>query len=292
MKAEKTVKIHGLISGNDFDLSIDPGVKPNTPMRGIIIGREAWTCSDGETWHAGSPDDRLVYNWVHTPIMFGRMEPAFEEIGREQRNGQTWLQIRLKVADKNADPNELPQYTLVLDDKGQPLYIGHTAMPMFSPARAGVIHCVMDYAPAKEKIAPPPLGAPVDEAAHGFNDIEQHKSEWTNKIVRIEVTPKILQSEQIADTTYRAFLKDTAGHYGRVEFPYDALVKLGFLKKIVSGTHVWNDLEKMGVLGRTQGEPVSVYVEVISLGEKPAARAVAVGAKLTRGSDGKVSYSW
>jgi len=47
------------------------------------------------------------------------------------------------------------------------------------------------------------------------------------------VTPKILESKQIGEDTYRAFLKDTAtpNHYGIVEFPHDALVKLGFLKK-------------------------------------------------------------
>ena len=89
-------------------------------------------------------------------------------------------------------------------------------------------------------------------------------------------------------------MKDTAtpNHYGIVEFPHDALVKLGFLKKIVSGAHASEDLEKMGALGRTEGEPVSFYVQVIPIGEKPAARAVAVGARLMRDPDGSVSYTW
>ena len=95
-----------------------------------------------------------------------------------------------------------------------------------------------------------------------FNDIEQHKFDWKGRVVRLEVTPKILESKQIGEDTYRGFLKDTAtpNHYGIVEFPHDALVKLGFLKKIVSGAHAWEDLEKMGALGRTEGEPVSFYV--------------------------------
>ena len=291
---KKTIKLHGLLSGEDFDLTMEPGVKPDTPMRGIVIKDKAWVCSDGETWHAGSPDDRLLYNWAHTPIMAGRLEPAFEKIGAEQRDGQTWLHIRLKVAEAKADPKELPQYWLVLDSRGQAQYIGHAEMPMFSQARNEVMHCSFDYAPAKEKIAPPPVGAPVDNKVYGFYDIEQHKFEWKGKIVRVEVTPKLLQSEQIGESTYRAFLKDTAtpNHYGVVEFPYDALVKLGFLKKIVNGTHSWEQLEQMGALGRTEGEPVSFYVQVIPIGEKPAARAVAVGAKLSREADGSVSYTW
>ena len=165
---------------------------------------------------------------------------------------------------------------------------------MFSQAKKEVLYCSFDYAPAKENIAPPPLGPPVDDKAYGFYDIEQHKFDWKGKIVRLQVTPKLLESKQIGESTYRAFLKDTAtpNHYGIVEFPYDALVQLGFLKKIVSGTHGWEELEKMGALGRTDGEPVSFYVEVIPIGEKPAARAVAVGAKFNRDADGTVSYTW
>jgi tetratricopeptide (TPR) repeat protein len=292
--SKNIIKLHGLLAGEDFDLTMEPGVKPNTPMREIVIKDKAWVCSDGETWHAGSANDRLIYNWTHVPIMAGRQLPAFEKIGAEQRNGQTWLHLRLKVPEKKLNPKELPQYWLVLDSQGQAQYIGHTEMPMFSQARNEVLYCSFDYAPATEKIAPPPLGRPVDDKAYGFKDIEQHKFDWKDKIVRIEVTPKILESKQIGEDTYRAFLKDTAtpNHYGIVEFPHDALVKLGFLKKIVSGAHAWEDLEKMGALGRTEGEPVSFYVQVIPIGEKPAARAVAVGAKLVHDADGSVSYTW
>jgi tetratricopeptide (TPR) repeat protein len=292
--SKKTIKLHGLLSGEDFDLAMEPGAKPGVPMRGIVIKDKAWVCSDGESWHAGTADDRLLYNWTHTPIMNGRQLPPFQKVGAEQRHGQTWLHVRLKVPEKNIDPKELPQYWLVLDPQGQPQYIGHTEMPMFSQARNEVMYCSFDYAPTKEKIEPPPLGPPIDDKAHGFNDIEQHKFDWKGKIIRLEVTPKLLQSEQIGQNTYRAFLKDTAtpNHYGVVEFPHDALVKLGFLKKTVSGTHAWEQLEKIGALGRTEGPPVSFYVEVIPIGEKPAARAVAVGAKVLRDPNGGVSYAW
>src|SRR6266487_2176489 len=251
---KKTIKLRGLLSGEDFDLTMEPGVNPNTPMREIVIKDKAWICSDGETL----------------------------------------LHVRLKVPEKKINPKELPQYWIVLDSQGQAQYIGHTEMPMFSQAKKEVLYCSFDYAPAKENIAPPPLGPPVDDKAYGFYDIEQHKFDWKGKIVRLQVTPKLLESKQIGESTYRAFLKDTAtpNHYGIVEFPYDALVQLGFLKKIVNGTHGWEELEKMGALGRTEGQPVSFYVEVIPIGEKPAARAMAVGAKFNRDTDGTVSYSW
>jgi len=87
----------GLIASEDFDLAWEPGVKPNTPMREIVIKDKASICSDGETWHAGTPDDRLIYNWAHVAIMADRKLRPFEKVGSEQRNGQTWFHVRLKV---------------------------------------------------------------------------------------------------------------------------------------------------------------------------------------------------
>ena len=289
---QKAIKVHGLLSGDDFDLSMEPGVKPDTPMRDITIKDKAWICSDGETWHAASADDRLLYNWTHVPIMEGRNLPPFEKVAIEQKNGANCLHVRLKVAEKNVNPKELPQYWLLLDGKGQAQYIAHTDMPLYSQATKTVLYSSFDYAPAKETIGPPQVGAPVDEKAHDFNDIDHHKMEWAKKIVRIELDPKLLQSEQIGESTYRGFVKDTAGHYGRIEFPHDSLVKLGFLKKTVSGTHAWEELQKMDAEGRTEGAPVTLYIEIIPLGEKPAARAIAVGAKLDHEADGTATYSW
>src|SRR3954470_3732977 len=34
---KKTIKLRGLLSGADYDLSMEPGVIPNAPMRGIVI---------------------------------------------------------------------------------------------------------------------------------------------------------------------------------------------------------------------------------------------------------------
>ncbi len=163
--------------------------------------------------------------------------------------------------------------------------------------------CSFDYAPANEKIAPPSgvetasdaPGPPVDEEIHGFNEIEAHKFDWAGKVVRVSLSPKLLQSEEIGRDVYRAMLKDTATPlpaYGLVEFPHGGLVELGFLKKTVPGAHNWSELEEMGALGRTEGEPVSLYLQVVPIGEKPAARCIAVGSKLVRDASGKVSYSW
>ena len=302
---KKTIKLQGLLAGEDFDLTMNPGSKPGFPLRGIVLGDKAWICSDGKTWRTGSTDDRMIYNLTHTPITPGRDSPPFEEVGREQRKGATWLHIRLKVpAEEKVDAKSLPQYWLVLDAQGGPLYIGHTEMPMVTRGSSDVTMCSFDYAPTTKEITPPAgasaekqqeVGPPIDEEIHGFNEIEASKMKWAGKVVRLSLSPKLLQSEEIGRNVYRAMLKDTAKpqpSYGLVEFPNGGLIELGFLKKTVSGAHNWSQLEEMGALGRTDGEPVSLYVQVVPIGQRPAARCIAVGSKLVRGADGAVSYSW
>jgi hypothetical protein len=137
--------------------------------------------------------------------------------------------------------------------------------------------------------------APLDDKVHSFQEIETHKLDWADKIVRVEVTPKLLQAVEVAPNTYRAMFKDTsesAAPYGQVEFPGDALVGLGFLKKTVPGGHTWKELQSMGALGRTEGAPVSFYVRVVPIGQKPAARLIAVGSKYSPEDNGPGSYTW
>jgi hypothetical protein len=155
----KTIKIHGLLEGEDFDLTMDPGSKPDVPMRQISIKDQSWICSDGKTWHAASQNDRLVYNFTHTPILYGRLEPPFEKVGMEERNGTQCLHIQMQVPDAKVDAKSRPQYWLVLDAEGQALYIGHAEIPLITRGSTDVIYCAFDYAPSKEKIASPPAGA-------------------------------------------------------------------------------------------------------------------------------------
>ncbi len=300
---KKAIKIHGLLSGKDFDLTMDPGSKPGAPLRGIVISDQAWVCSDGKNWREGNKDDRMLYNLTHTPISSGRMEPPFAEVAREQRDGRTWVHIRLKVPDEKADPKTLPQYWLVLDAQGDPLYIGRAEVPAVSRGSTDITMCSFDYAPSASEIRPPTAGdaqrqaleLPIDDEIHGFNEIEANKFKWKGKVVRVALSPRLLQFEELGRGAYRAMLKDTAAPqptYGLVEFPKGGLVELGFLKKTIEGTHNWSKLEEMGALGRTDGEPVSFYVQILPLGGKPAARCIAVGSKVIRGPEGTVSYTW
>jgi hypothetical protein len=159
---EKTIRIHGLVSGNDFDLTAefeDGGV-----MRQIALGDKAWAkpASD-KPWKKAQPNDRLVYNLADAPIATVPWEPAFENVGDEPRDGATSLHLRAKT-DGNTDANELSQYWLALDAQGQPLYIaryeGVISSLNFNKSAATVTNtttrCQFEYAPAKGKTIEPP----------------------------------------------------------------------------------------------------------------------------------------
>jgi hypothetical protein len=162
---EKTIRIHGLVSGEDFDLTMefeDGGV-----MRQIALGDKAWAKPTGDKpWKKAQPNDRLVYNLADAPIAPAPWAPAFEKVGEEPHNGATWLHIRGRTKG-NTDANELSQYWLALDAQGQPLYIaryeGVISSLNFNKSAATVTNtttrCQFEYKPAKDKRIAPPEGS-------------------------------------------------------------------------------------------------------------------------------------
>ncbi len=97
-----------------------------------------------------SPMTDLIYNIVHSPIRVADLDtlPAYEELGTEQRNGETWLHIRFKTPEEQ---EAAPQYWLALDSAGQPIsvrrFVGGVAIG------ETVFQCEADYTPAKAETA-------------------------------------------------------------------------------------------------------------------------------------------
>ena len=54
--AKKPIKLQGLLSGEDFDLTMEPGVKPDTPMREIVIKDKAFA----PMARRGTPAGRMI----------------------------------------------------------------------------------------------------------------------------------------------------------------------------------------------------------------------------------------
>jgi hypothetical protein len=144
---KQSIRVQGILMGKDFDLAWKAG--DGSITRQIALGENAWLTYDGKKWKAIQPDDRLVYNLVHSPIRVTNpdAEPKYEEVGTEQRNGETWLHIRFQTREVEAS---VPQYWLALDAEGWPIsvrrFVGGVAIG------DSVFQCEADYAPAKAGI--------------------------------------------------------------------------------------------------------------------------------------------
>lgn len=144
----------------------------------------------------------------------------------------------------------------------------------------GIIESVILDEAASSGIKPPAtsaphsteLPAPIDETLDFF-DIERQKFALAGKIVRVEITGKAISADPLGGKLVRVMVKDTAEHYGLVEFPRAGL-------------------EKLGISASYAGKPVALYLLITPQGAKPTAKATAVGSRFTHGSDGTGSYEW
>ncbi len=147
------------------------------------------------------------------------------------------------------------------------------AISILVAAASSLLATEQDDPPTKEKSAslPPPVG----KQRFTFQQIEQQKDQLKDKIVLVEIT-LVGEGGDIGNGVLRYFAEDTSGSampYGRVDFPRDALNKLGLL-----------DNPKKG--------PLSVYARVHVFPEKEAAAiCVAVGTHVAV-ENGKATYSW
>lgn len=150
---KNSLLVQGILAGKDFDLAWK--AEDGSITRQIVLGDHAWLSYDGgKKWKAVEPDDRLIYNIVHSPIRVSDLDtlPAYEELETEQRDGEIWLHIRSKTSEEQ---ESALQYWLALDPAGQPIsvrrFVGGVAIG------DAVFRCEADYTPAKAEpaIRPP-----------------------------------------------------------------------------------------------------------------------------------------
>jgi hypothetical protein len=171
---QETGRIHGLLSGEDFDLTMES--ENGSVMRQIAIGDKAWANpTGGKTWKKAQASDRLIYSLAHTPILSPPWESDFKKVSDEQHAGATWLHIRAKTY-RNGHPESFTapaffsyksQYWLAFDGQGEPLYIaryeGVISHLSFNKVTATVTNtdtrCEFEYKPVKDKTIAPPEGA-------------------------------------------------------------------------------------------------------------------------------------
>jgi hypothetical protein len=288
VSATKSVVVRGLIRGRDFDLVMEPQ-NGGDVIRQIAIRGEGWMSNDGgKSWKTVDAEDRLPYQWVQSPIQPGGNLPPFEIVGKETRDAVPMLHLRLKVPEALGSEKERPHYWLGLDSADRPnnvrRYVGDVAMP-----GGQVVRCEVDYrsASADATIVPPPrnlikaakpttsalLPAPFEGKSLGFFAIDEQKARIDGRIIAVEITGQVLQSESVGENQFRLMVKDTDKRYGLIEISGDGM-------------------RKLGLTGKGASKPLTLYLRITNLGPKPAARATVVGAKFVAVNEKEGTYSW
>ncbi len=153
-------RVHGLLSGEDFDLTVEP--EDRNAFRQIAIKDQVWASFDGsKTWKLedakGHALAQRFYAFVHNPLRTEATLPALEVVKQETRDGETWMQLRPKVSDKKKGKLQKTEYWIAISQdpkrngvrryEGPVTEAGHENEPL---------HCVATYQPANDKTTQPP----------------------------------------------------------------------------------------------------------------------------------------
>jgi tetratricopeptide (TPR) repeat protein len=151
-------RVHGLLSGKDFDLTVEP--EDRNAFRQIAINDQVWASFDGsKTWKLedakGHALAQRFYAFVHNPLRTEATVPALEVVKQETRDGETWMQLRPKVSDqKKVDPIE---YWIAISQDPKRNGVRRYEGPVTEPGHENEpLHCVATYQPANDKTIQPP----------------------------------------------------------------------------------------------------------------------------------------
>jgi hypothetical protein len=153
-------RVHGLLSGEDFDLTVEPADR--NAIRQIAIKDKLWASFDGgKTWKLKSGSEqstfRRFYGFVHNPLRSDAALPTLRIVKQEKRDGDTWMQLRPKTS--KAEPQQTEYWIAISQDSkrdGVRRYEG----PVTEPGHENEpLHCVATYQSANNKTIKPPAVA-------------------------------------------------------------------------------------------------------------------------------------
>jgi tetratricopeptide (TPR) repeat protein len=163
-------RVHGLLAGKDFDLTLEP--EDRNAVRQIGIKGQVWASFDGsKTWKLESGSEqtpfRRVYGFVHNPLRSDATLPELEVVKEEKREGETWMHLRPKVADKKKGELQQTDYWIAISQEPKRNGVRRYEGPVTEPGHEKEpLHCVATYQPANDKTIQPPAGAEALSEEH------------------------------------------------------------------------------------------------------------------------------
>ena len=152
--------IHGLLNGQDFDLTVEP--EDRNAVRQIAIKDQVWASFDGsKTWKPQSAGEqapfRRVFAFVHNPLSAQNAPPGLQVFKQETHDGDTWMQLKPKKSNKEkVQPQQIEYWIAISQDpkrNGVRRYDGPVTEPGHEKEP---LRCVASYQPANDKTIQPP----------------------------------------------------------------------------------------------------------------------------------------
>ena len=155
------MRIHGLLAGEDFDLTLEP--EGHNAVRQIGIKDKIWASFDGgKTWKLQTISEqatfRRVYNFVHNPIRSDASFPELEVVDQQQRDGEALMHVRRKGAGKpKRAASESMEYWFAISQDSKRNGVRKYEGPVTEPGHEKEpLHCVATYQPANDRTIQPP----------------------------------------------------------------------------------------------------------------------------------------
>src|SRR6266545_1828422 len=168
-------RVHGLLAGQDFDLTVEP--EDRNAFRLIAIKGQLWASFDGsKTWKLedakGDAVAQRFYGFVHNPLRSEAASPALQVVKQETHDGDTWMQLRPKKSDeKKAEPQQTEYWIAISQDpkrNGVRRYEGPVTEPGHEKEP---LHYVVTYQPTNDKTIQPPVSAAALPEEHGATSV-------------------------------------------------------------------------------------------------------------------------
>jgi hypothetical protein len=153
------MRIHGLVSGEDFDLTLEPGA--GNAVRQIGIKDKIWASFDGGKWKlqtiAEQVPFRRIYNFVHNPIRPDASFPAMAIVEKQTRDGEGWIHLRSKSDARKQNEAQRLEYWFAISSDPKRNGVRRYEGPVTEPGHEKEpLHCVATYQPANDKTIQPP----------------------------------------------------------------------------------------------------------------------------------------
>jgi len=159
----KKFRVHGLLAGEDFDLTLEP--QDRNAVRQIAIKDKLWASFDGgKTWKPQSSTEqapfRRVFAFVYYPLRSDAALPTLQVVKQETHDGDTWMQLRPKTSNKKKAEPQQTEYWIAISQDSKRNGVRRYEGPVTEPGHENEpLHCVATYQPANNKAIKPPAGA-------------------------------------------------------------------------------------------------------------------------------------